>query len=114
MASTAAALLAPKSGTAADRRFRKYGRVGRMPGVLGVAAALGIVCLAKRLLNGYGGLISFEYASRRALSSSGSSEIHACEGITLTDFDENGGVAVYFLCIVYVFLGVAHCCDVAL
>jgi len=108
-------LLVPPVGTPQARRFRKYGRLGRMPGVIAVAAAIGFVCLAKQFLP-KDGFISFEGpSSRRLLKEGGNSsdhhELHACEGITLNDFDENGGVVVYFLCMVYVFLGIAIICD---
>ena len=101
--------LVPQGNTPASRRFHKYGRLGRMPGVIGVAAAIGIVLLAKRILP-TDSQISLESFSHRALASynatdSSSHELHACEGITLNDFDENGGVVVFLLIMVYVFLG---------
>ena len=48
----------------------------------------------------------------RRLSGDDEKEIHACENVDdLTSFDTNGGVVVWFLLIIYVFLGVAIICD---
>ena len=91
-----------------------------------VCVALGVVCILAALVQvassggdggvsqGVGGALRRLSGGRlsRRLSGDDEEKIHACENVDdLTSFDTNGGVVVWFLCIIYVFLGVAIICD---
>jgi sodium/potassium/calcium exchanger 4/sodium/potassium/calcium exchanger 5 len=121
MSISATARLILRDDPTRERRFRKYGRLGRMPGVIGVAFALGIVYAAKTFLP-HETVISFDGASRRELAASnlldsaGSTEMLHRRRLSstcpeLSDFDNNGGVIVWFLLVIYIFLGIAIICD---
>jgi len=91
-----------------------------------VCVALGVVFILAALVQvassggdggvsqGVGGALRRLSGGRlsRRLSGDDEEKIHACENVDdLTSFDKNGGVVVWFLLIIYVFLGVAIICD---
>jgi len=103
----------PSPDSIQGRRLRKYGKVGRMPGVVAVAVALGVVCMASYVLPEFSGSVSLNLSGRSAEESEAHSSRRRLSGECdpLEDWENNGGVIFYFLCMIYIFLGVAIICD---
>lgn len=89
----------------------------RSPAMAVMGGAAGIFCLGLMMAGqrqfGSPGVDVME--NRRGLSDNQTAETNStgyvCVGTTKTDFDANGGLIVWFLVILYTFLGIAIICD---